>query len=191
MATKPRSMFEYLNDETERPFLIRVFNGKFDDVGREEYAKVLEARDPERAEWLRLEMELYARATTDAAIHQRFRELSRAVGYDFLRLMRRSDVLNCGKAVKEPRRIRFSFICDKRWETLLPTEKAHERHCNACNMRVYHCSTVNEAQTHAMAGHCISVSFELAEKGAGGGYRNAVGRPDPIRDWAEALFPND
>lgn len=191
MATKPRSMFEYLNDETERPFLLKLFNRQLDDAGRAEYANVLDTRDPKRAEWLRLEMRLQARATNDETEHQRFRELSRAVGYDFLRLMRRNDVLNCGNAVNEPRRVRFAFICDKRWETLLPTENANERHCNACNMRVYHCSTVNEAQARAVAGHCIAVSHELVEKAAGGGYLNAVGRPDPVRDWAENLFSGE
>lgn len=191
MSRGTRSFFEYMNDEVERPFLIKLLNGGLDDLARLDYANVLDSRDPERAEWLRLEVRLYSQATADESIHRRFLELSRVMGYEFQRLMRRSDVLNCGNALKEPRRIRFAFVCDKRWEVLLPTENAHERHCNACNMRVYHCATVNEAQAHAVAGHCISVSNVLVENAAGGGYRNAVGRPDPVRDWSENLFPGE
>lgn len=189
MTANPRSLFEYLKNEAERPFLMKALNGGLDDLARLDYANVLDSRDPERAEWLRLEVRLNSQATSDVAIHKRFRELSRAVGYDFHRLMRRGDVLNCGRAIEEPRRIRFTFICDKRWETLLPTENANERHCDACNMRVHHCATVNDAQAHVMAGHCIAVSHTLVENAAGGGYRNAVGRPDPLQDWANILFP--
>lgn len=191
MSRGARSFFEYMNDEAERPFLMKSLNGGLDDLARLDYANVLDSRDPERAEWLRLEVRLYSQATTDESIHRRFLELSRVMGYEFQRFMRRSDVLNCGRALEEPRRIRFAFICDKRWEVLSPTENAHERHCSSCNMRVYHCATVNEAQAHAVAGHCISVSNALVEKGVGRSYHNTVGRPDPVQDWANKLFPAD
>lgn len=191
MTINPRSLFEYLSDEQERPFLLLAFDGKLDNLKRLDYAKVLEAKDPARAEWLRLEVQLYSQPTNDPNVHRRYGELGRQAGYDFLKIMRRNDVLNCGKGAKEPRRIRFSFVCDKRWETLHPTENADVRHCNVCNERVHHCTTVPEAENHARAGHCIAVSFALVDKAAGGGYRNAVGRPDPIGDWSEKLFPED
>ncbi len=191
MTTKPRSIFEYMSDEAERPFFLAAFEGKLDDAKRAAYAQVLDSRDPIRAEWLRLEMQLHATATRDVEVHQRFRELSRSIGYEFSRTFRRNDVLNCGGARNEPRKVRFAVICEKRWETLLPTENAGERHCNACNSSVYHCSTLKEAETHAYAGHCIAVSYDLVDKGAGGGYRNAVGRPDPVRYWSDKLFPDE
>ncbi len=191
MARTYRSIFEYLSDEKERPYLIPAMDGKLDDAGRLVYAKLLDDLDPLRAEWVRLEVALQAQATTDTNIHRRFIELGREIGHDFQRMMRRKNVLNCGQGANETRRVRFSFICERRWETLQPTESSTARHCNACDSRVYHCSTVNEAETHARAGHCIAVSYDLVEKAAGGGYHNAVGRPDPVRDWSENLFPND
>jgi uncharacterized protein (TIGR02996 family) len=191
MTINPKTLFEYLSDETERPFLLAAFDGKLDDTQRLAYAQVLDSKDPARAEWLRLEVQLNAKPTADVAVHQKYAELGRQVGSDFRKMVRRNDVLNCGKGAKEPRHIRFTFICDKRWETLLPTENPNERHCNACNERVHHCQTVPEAERHARAGHCIAVSYALVDKAAGGGYRNAVGRPNPIGDWAEQLFPNE
>lgn len=191
MARTYRTIFEYLSDNEERPYLLSAMEGKLDDPQRLVYATLLDKRDPIRAAWIRLEVALQAQATTDTNIHRRFIDLGREIGYDFLRMMRRKDVLNCAQGAKETRRVRFSLICEKRWETLSPTESSAVRHCHACDSRVYHCSTVNEAETHARAGHCIAVSYELVDKAAGGGYRNAVGRPDPVRDWSENLFPND
>ena len=191
MARTNRSIFEYLNDDEERPYLLPAMEGKLDDTRRLAYATLLDKRDPIRAEWIRLEVALQAQATTDTNVHRRFIELGREIGYEFLRMMRRKDVLNCGQGANETRRVRFSLICEKRWETLRPTESPTVRHCHACDSRVYHCSTVNEAETQARAGHCIAVSYDLVDKAAGGGYLNAVGRPDPVRDWSENLFPND
>lgn len=191
MSNQPLSIFEYLRDDDERPFLLAAFDGKLDNAKRAEYARVLETRDPIRAEWLRLEMQLHETATSDVRVHERFRELSRQISHDYRQALRRNDILNCGKGATEPRRIRFTFICEKRWETLLPTTNAKERHCDSCNSRVYHCSTLKEANDHALAGHCIAVSFDLVDKGAGGGYRNAVGRPNPVRYWSESLFPEE
>jgi uncharacterized protein (TIGR02996 family) len=191
MAKTFRSLFEYLSDDEERPYLIPAMEGKLDDAKRLAYAALLDGRDPARAEWIRLEVALQAQATADKNVHRRFGELGREVGYEFQRIMRRTDVLNCGQGANEPRRVRFAFICEKRWETLHPTENASVRHCNACDSRVFHCSTVREAEIHARAGHCIAVSYDLVDKAAGGGYRNAVGRPDPVGDWSEKLFPED
>lgn len=191
MTTTHRSIFDFLKDDDERPHLLLAMEGKLDDTRRVAYAKLLDGRDPVRAEWIRLEMQLQSKATTDTNIHRRFMELGREVGRDFLRMMRRKDVLNCGEGSKESRRVRFAMICDKRWETLHPTESADVRHCKSCDSHVYNCSTVREAETHARAGHCIAVSYDLVDKAAGGGYRNAVGRPDPVRDWSEQLFPNE
>jgi len=180
-----------LGDENERPFLLLAFEGKLDDPQRLAYAKVLDGKDPGRAEWLRLEVQLHSQATSDPNVHRRYGELGRQAGYDFLKIMRRSDVLNCGKGAHEPRRVRFTFICDKRWESLHPTETDNVRHCSVCNEKVHHCTTVPEAENHARAGHCIAVSYSLVDKAAGGGYRNAVGRPNPVADWSEKLFPDD
>jgi uncharacterized protein (TIGR02996 family) len=191
MTTKPRSIFEYLNDESERPYIIAALEGKLDDPQRLAYAELINDRDPARAEWIRLEVRLNAEATEDQAIHRRFAEVRRTIGADFVRFMRRKDILNCGSGSKEARQVRFSFLCERRWETLHPTEEASVRHCNSCDSRVYQCTTVPEAEAHARAGHCIAVSSDIVDKAAGGGYRNAVGRPDPVADWGRKLFPEE
>lgn len=191
MTVKPRSLFEFLNDLDERSFLILAFDGKLDDAQRLAYANVLEAKDPERAEWIRLEVQLHSRPTNDTNVHQRYGELGRQVGYDFLKIMRRNDVFNCGNAPPESRRIRFRFVCDKRWETLHPTDKPDVRHCSVCNEHVHQCTTVPEAETHARAGHCIAVSSDLVQKATGRNYSAMVGRPDPIGDWSAKLFSDE
>lgn len=191
MTNNPRSLFEFLNDIGERPFLLLAFDGKIDNAQRLAYAQVLEAKDPERAEWLRLEVQLHSHPTDDVNVHRRYGELGRKAGYDFLRIMRRNNVFNCGKGPKEPRRVRFSFVCDKRWETLNPSDVPNVRHCSICNERVHQCSTVQDAESHARAGHCIAVPNSLVEKAAGRNYQNMVGRPDPIGDWSEKLFPDE
>jgi len=191
MSTKRRTIFEYLSDEAERPYLLAAMDGKLDDAGRLAYARLLDDRDPLRAEWVRLEVQLHNQATANPDVHGRYVELARECGGDYMRMMRRNSVLNCGKDKTEPRKVRFTFVCEKRWETLPPTENSRERHCNACDSRVYHCATVPEAELHARAGHCIAVSYDLVDKAAGGGYRNAVGRPNPIADWGEKLFPEE
>jgi uncharacterized protein (TIGR02996 family) len=191
MSKPPRSIFEYLSDEAERPYLIAAMDGKLDDTGRLDYAQFLSNRDPVRAEWIRLEVKLHAQATDDADVHQRYTELGREVGYDFRRVMRRRNILNCGSAASEPRRVRFSFVCERKWETLHPTEDAAVRHCNSCDSRVYQCATVKEAEAHARAGHCIAVPLEIVHSGAARNYKNMLGRPDPIGDWAEKMFPEN
>jgi hypothetical protein len=56
---------------------------------------------------------------------------------------------------------------------------------------VYHCDTVEEAASHALAGHCIAVPKNLE----GGGVRldtsRVLGRPDPLGNWARRLFPGE
>lgn len=47
------------------------------------------------------------------------------------------------------------------------------------------CSTVAEAETHAFAGRCIAIPKQLAD---GGVQHEVLGRPTPLRDWADRLF---
>lgn len=191
MTKQVPSLFDYLSIEDERPFLLAAMDCKLDDAGRIQYAKLLENRDPIRAEWLRLEVELHQHATGDTSVHRRLAELGRQLNHDFKRFLRRENIINCGNAKNEKPRVRFSFVCDKRWETLLPTEQDSVRHCNECKSNVHYCHTVREAEAHARAGNCIAVPILLTDQAAGGNYRNAVGRPDPIGDWGDRLFPND
>ena len=191
MTKQNRSFFDYLGDEDERPFLLAAMNCKLDDAARGEYVELLEVKDPIRAEWLRLGVELHQHATDDTSVHQRLAALGRQINYDFKRVFDHENIINCGNAKNEKPRVRFSLVCDKRWETLLPTEEDSVRHCNECQTQVHYCHTVREAEAHARAGNCIAVPILLTDQAAGGNYRNAVGRPDPIGDWGDRLFPND
>ncbi|HVK71378.1 MAG TPA: hypothetical protein VM694_43295 [Polyangium sp.] len=191
MTQAQRGLFDCLRDEEERPFLIEAMNGTLDDEKRLAYAARLDGCDPERAEWLRLEVALHGSATDDTAIHTRFGELSRLFGNDLLRLLRRDMVLNCGDARAERPRVRFSFVCSARWETLTPTEDPTVRFCGHCQERVYFCESGRVAAAHARAGDCIAVPRELSDRDVHLSTRNVLGRPDPIGDWARSLFPDD
>ncbi|MDI1478074.1 hypothetical protein [Polyangium sp. y55x31] len=191
MTREPRGLFDYLRDEEERPFLIEAMNGTLDDDKRLAYAARLEPRDPERAEWLRLEVALHGRATNDAAMHARFVELSRLLGYEMLRLLRRDMVLNCGDARTERPRARFLFVCSARWETLAPTEDPMVRLCGDCQERVYFCESGRVASAHARAGDCIAVPRNLRDRDVNLDTRTMLGRPNPLGEWSRDLFPDD
>jgi len=191
MAEEKRGLFDYLADPEERHFLMMAINGQISDEERLRYAAHLDTIDPKRAEWLCLEIALHAAATSDSAVHARFIELSRSIPFDFRKLFRRDMLLNCGLARAESPRVRFSFACSEKWELLTPTEDAAVRFCQGCKERVYHCETVRDAESHAKAGHCIAVPNKLAGGAVNLDTSRYVGRPDPVGDWAEMLFPDE
>ena len=61
------SIFDLFSDPRESPFLRRAADGALGDDERQLYARRLAEWDPARAEWLRLEIALHARATPDPA----------------------------------------------------------------------------------------------------------------------------
>jgi diguanylate cyclase (GGDEF)-like protein/uncharacterized protein (TIGR02996 family) len=178
---------EYLSSEDERPFINKAYARSLDDAGRLAYAKLVEGRDPARAEWLRLEVALHSRPAADPAVIARFIELGRQIGFDYANLLLREVIMNCGSdsAKRERPRVRFLFACTKRWETLAPTESDGVRFCQQCKEQVYHCDTVADAETRALAGQCIAIPKQLSD---GGVESHAMGRPDPTSDWASRLF---
>ncbi|MDI1428141.1 hypothetical protein [Polyangium sorediatum] len=191
MTQEKPSLFDYLNDPRELHLLKFALNGTLTDRMRLAYAARLEEIDPERAEWLRLEVALHESAAEDPAIRARFAELSGKVTPDWRNLLCRDMILNCGDARAERPRVRFSFVCPARWETLEPTEDASVRFCGQCQERVYSCDSSRVAAVHARAGHCIAVPRELSDKDVHLGTRGVLGRPDPLGDWARDLFPDD
>lgn len=105
-------------------------------------------------------------------------------------IARISGVRNCGDAGSVGK-VRFSFRCPERWETLDPTSDPDVRSCPRCEETVRLCRTREEAEAEARRGGCIAVSWALTEK-----VRNALslyvtGRPDPVKLWADAIFPDD
>lgn len=188
MAQEQRSVTDYLALPDERPFLMQAFHGTLADPDRLRYAELVEPRDPERAEWLRLEVALHGRATDDPAVIARFIALGRQIGFDYANLLLRDVILNCGtaEAKQKPRPVRFAFTCTKRWETLAPTDAEAVRFCKQCREPVYYCATIADAETRAYAGQCIAIPKELSNGGLEG--RDVLGRPDPVRDWADHLY---
>jgi two-component system cell cycle response regulator len=178
---------EYMGSEAERPFIHKAYARSLGDEDRLRYAQLVEATDPERAEWLRLEVALHARAADDPAVIARFLELAHIVGLDFANLLLREAIMNCGGegARAAPPRVRFAFACTKRWETLAPTGAGSVRFCQQCKESVYYCDTVADAESRALAGQCIAVPKRLADDRSGGA---RLGRPAPVRDWASRLF---
>ncbi|MDC3952554.1 hypothetical protein [Polyangium jinanense] len=177
-----RGLLDYLADPAERPLLEFAMNGTLTSRMRLAYAARLEATDPQRAEWLRLEVALHENAAEDPTTRARFTELSGLVSRDWTDLLGRNEILNCGSAKQEKQYVRFTFECPERWETLAPTEEASVRFCGRCQERVYLCSRGRDATAHAQAGHCIAVPRERSL---------VLGRPDPNGDLANAIFPGD
>lgn len=190
MARQQAGILDYLRSDDEGPFLRKVFDQKLGDEDRLLYAKLLEQKDPERAEWLRLEVALHSRATDDPAVLARFIELGRGIDLDFAHELFRENILNCGSADarKETPRVRFAFACRKRWETLAPTEAESVRFCQLCRERVYYCDTVEDAASRARAGECIAVPKALSDNDA---ENLTLGRPDPLGNWARRIFPDE
>ncbi|MFY0536122.1 diguanylate cyclase [Nannocystis pusilla] len=187
MAQAQSRISEYLSSEDERPFINKAYDKSLDDAGRLAYAKLVEGRDPARAEWLRLEVALHSRPAADPATIARFIELGRQIGFDYANLLLRDVIMNCGSdsARRERPRVRFLFACTKRWETLAPGESDSVRFCQQCKEQVYYCDTVKDAETRALAGQCIAIPKQLSD---GGVESHAMGRPDPTSDWAGRLF---
>ncbi|MDC0716652.1 FHA domain-containing protein [Nannocystis bainbridge] len=187
MAEEPRRIAEYLRLDDERPFIHKAFDQTLGDADRLAYAALVEGRDPERAEWLRLEVALHSKATDDPAVLTRFVALAREIGRDYADALLREAIMNCGSegARQAAPRVRFAFACPKRWETLAPSDSESVRMCQQCNERVYYCETVADAEVRAFAGQCIAIPKPLTD----GGVRTVqLGRPDPVRDWADRLF---
>jgi hypothetical protein len=187
VAEEQRRIADYLRSDDERPFIHKAFDHALGDADRLAYAQLVEQRDPERAEWLRLEVALHSRAADDPAMITRFIELSRKIGFGYANALLRDVIMNCGSddAKKAAPRVRFAFACTKRWETLAPTDSESVRFCQQCKERVYYCNTVADAETRAFAGQCIAIPKPLSD---GGVQSEQLGRPDPVRDWADRLF---
>ncbi|WAS95453.1 GGDEF domain-containing protein [Nannocystis punicea] len=181
-------LYDYLSLEDERPFIHKAFGNALSDADRLAYAQLVEEREPERAEWLRLEVALHSHAADDPAVIARFIELSRKIGFDYANVLLRDVIMNCGSqgAMQERPRVRFTFACTKRWETLAPTDAESVRFCQQCKERVYYCDTVADAESRALAGQCIAIPKRLSDGGIES--QDVLGRPDPVGTWAAHLF---
>ena len=159
-----------------------------------DYARYLEDRQDRRGEFLRLEHLLSGRvpgADVTPARQARHGELLRALApfAAWLGVVRQTDrVLNCGLAADRPPVVRFRFRCARSWEGLAPTPKTGVRHCDGCQRDVYFCDSVEEAERHALAGHCITVPRHVTAAAGEEQLGHYTGMPDVHDLWAERLF---
>jgi hypothetical protein len=162
---------------------------------REAYRTFLASRGDVRAELFHCEAALSTDglpAEERARLRARFSQLLESKeSSDFWALVGRTAALrNCGGGGPLGK-VRFSFQCPKRWEGLEPTANPDVRSCSRCEETVRLCRTREEAESEARRGGCIAVSWALTEKVRSSLSRYVTGRPDPVKLWADALFPDD
>lgn len=120
------------------------------------YAAWLEERGDPRAEFLRIRVALGRLSPTEKQFQGLWRHLRRlrsTIDLAWLAVLDRTPIDNCP--------VQFAYPCPKRWEALRPTADSSIRFCEACQQRVYYCSTLKQARRHAAAGDCVAVDSML------------------------------
>jgi uncharacterized protein (TIGR02996 family) len=163
--------------DDEAPFLQAVQAAPGDSGLLLIYADWLEERGDPRAEFLRVRVALGRLSPIEKQFRVLWRQLRRlrsGVDRAWLAVLDRTPIENCP--------VRFAYPCPKRWEALRPTEDDAVRYCEACQQRVYYCSTLRQARRHAEAGNCVAVDStlnrrpgDLARAPAGGNQRVRLG----------------
>jgi uncharacterized protein (TIGR02996 family) len=154
-------------DPQETAFLKSILENPDDDASRLIFADWLEENAmTDKAAFVRLEVEM-SRLSSMAAryddIRQDLLRLDESIGGEWsAALVRPGRLLNCGKSKSDDLRIRFSFECPKLWADLNETPDPQIRHCGGCRKKVHFCSSKDEAEQHALKGHCIAVSSQVA-----------------------------
>lgn len=163
----------------EQQFLFDAFIGE-----TEGYVDWLEARDDPRGEALR--QELAWRAGPAQPRPAALSALIAEIDPEWWGLVMGIDRFNCAGQGKAKARVRFTYRCEKSWDSLEPIDEPGARGCTDCGHAVYWCPTIAEAEDHARQGHCIAVPAGLAQRGARA--EAMLGRPDYPAMWAERLF---
>lgn len=185
------SFLDFLDDPVERLCLQRFLAGSDTPELRLLYASRLDAVDPARAEWLRLELLTKEEAAAAPEAGARAAELAATIDATWLSLMRRETTLNCGRGLDLAPRVRFALVCDRHWEELTPTAEPRVRHCGGCEKMVHFTDSVPEAEALARRGECVAVPRRLSAVGVSLDTSHMLGRPDPVGGWAARLFPED
>jgi len=125
-----------------------------------------------KAEFLRLTVE---GATTKGTRGQRkkrqkrLQQLAASLDTDWLAVVSRLVIENCPRKradeqERASRRSLFTFVCDKKWEDLRPTDDRAVRFCDGCQQSVHYCDTIVQARDHAWQGHCIAVDLGIIRR---------------------------
>lgn len=143
----------------EQPFLDEIHAHPYDDGPRLVYADWLEDRGDDRAEYLRLEVELNGLAEGDALFEElspRLRELRKAIEPRWLAEVGRTQIANCLAVLLE---------CPKRWSNLVALSDPTKRFCGNCKSFVHFCATLDQAREKAGRGECVALDSAIYRGG--------------------------
>lgn len=158
-----------LADPVQGPFIAEIAVSRQDHPRHTQallvYADWLEDRGDERAELIRLGIELGEGTGPGETIVERarrFHELRTRADRDWYHVVfQRKSIITCGQAELQPTVLRFSFECPKVWEELSLTGDATIRYCAGCRQTVHRCETIEQAEAHAGRGECVSISLPV------------------------------
>jgi uncharacterized protein (TIGR02996 family) len=142
----------------EETFLQAILTAPHDVSLRLIYADALEELGDARAEFLRLEAELYCQpkaAHRTQWLNTRLQELRPEINADWLALLDRTLIEGCFQGGSE---------CPKNWDCLKPTAEGCIRFCETCQKKVFHCASVEHAQRHANFGHPVAVDSRVPRR---------------------------
>jgi uncharacterized protein (TIGR02996 family) len=163
---EPRLPDDPALDPQEAAFLRAVLDDPDDDAPRLVFADWLDDNDrADKAAFVRLEVEL----SRLPRLSKRFREirdelfrLDDLIGGQWSgALIRAGRLLNCGKAKRQSLPLRFAYECPNRWSDLEPLPKGNDRFCKNCRKTVHFCASKEEAEAHAVQGHCVAIGSRL------------------------------
>ncbi len=100
---------------------------------------------------------------------KRLQQIAAALDTDWLAVVSRLAVENCHRARAEENGPKltpfpFTFLCERRWEDLQPTDDRAVRFCEGCQQRVFYCDTITEARRHAREARCIAVDLGVIRR---------------------------
>jgi hypothetical protein len=103
------------------------------------------------------------------ARRKQLQELAANLDTNWLAVTSRLPIENCLKKRRQAQRqgshrIRFDFLCDRRWEDLQTTSDQAVRHCDSCRQNVHYCDTIMDARQHAQQGHCVAVDLGIIRR---------------------------
>jgi uncharacterized protein (TIGR02996 family) len=158
----------------EDDFLRSILENPRDDARRLVYADWLDERGDsvsvQKSEFLRLTVQRSRpprRRKWGRHRQRRLQKLAAQLDTEWLAVVSAPPIENCaGKRARAGSRIQvpFSFLCDRRWEDLRPSDDRTVRFCDACRQNVHFCDTITEARSHASDGHCVAVDLGVIRR---------------------------
>jgi uncharacterized protein (TIGR02996 family) len=170
---------------TDQDFLRTLLENPADDTTRLVYADWLDEQDDPtaraKAAFLRLTAQLRTLGKKQRQkrklLGRQLQELAAGLDTDWLAVVSRLQIENCaGERDAERHRFerqrsgrinllrQFDFVCDKRWDELIPLGDRAVRFCEGCRQNVHYCDTITEARRHAWDGHCIAVDLGVIRR---------------------------